>query len=152
MQNISNSKRAVTFMRTLVKHNADKMNHFNLKSKESQKMTGQLECRLCKRIYFPTETSDEDNICSDCDLKNHIGPEPQPKRRISQRKRTPTAVKVENDHSADQCLLTLEHPIESEHIYNRRNVLAKGAMVQIHFTELLNASQIISNYNSKPLK
>lgn len=123
---------------------------FNLRTRKSLKLAGQIECNSCKRNYFPSNFSDDndnteqtENVCCNCE-KIPLQNAPQPRKRAKR-----TSIKEEKidpdfdfhkmvNVSNDQCPGTSE---------TTKIQLPKQSMVQIHSIELLkwNRKSFLSN-------
>lgn len=137
---------------------------FNLRTRKSLKLNGQIECSSCKRFYFPPENLEDDDeneiqtkkICCDCEDRQKQQP---PAKRQRKNGATITAIKQELNNSItqshdyyDQHSNQSLQPIRSIEKENTHNVDKKsnsGCMVQIHSIELLSNSPIKLTTKSK---
>lgn len=138
---------------------------FNLRTRKSLKLNGQIECNSCKRYYFPPENVDEDDddnevktkqICCDCEDRQQQQP---PAKRQRKSRATVTAIKQEPitlipqppvyyDQHSNQTLQPILS-IEKENTQNVDKKTNSGCMVQIHSIELLSNSPIALTTISK---
>lgn len=148
---------------------------FNLRTRKSLKLNGQIECTSCHRYYFapeifdvenddcddPTKTNGGEKLCCDCEEKKQL--EPPPKRRAVQRqnvasspisKTTPMTTKIKQE----QIDLDYSPATDNGHfdrvstIANRTattNGISQNGMVQIHSSELLTQPMLTMNINRK---
>lgn len=146
---------------------------FNLRTRRSMKLNGQIECTSCRRHYFPAENSDDENsdddeqtkkvkqqLCCDCDAKQ-VYKSPPPKRRIVQRQNgAPSPIltqikqeKIDSDYSPakingypDGISSNAKQKTTKANGNNRVNC---DNMVQIHSSELLSQPMLPLNINSE---
>lgn len=144
---------------------------FNLRTRKSLKLHGQIECTSCHRYYFAPEIFDNENddyddqtkaggekLCCDCEEKKRL--EPPPKRRSVQRqnaapfpmpKTTPMPVnikqeKIDSDATANgHCGRFLPNAITN----GISSDFSQNGMVQIHSSELLEQPMLPLNINSE---
>lgn len=147
---------------------------FNLRTRKSLKLHGQIECTSCHRYYFAPEICDDENdifddqtkangekLCCDCEEKKRL--EPPPKRRNVQRqnaapatapisKTKPMTPKIKQEKiDADYSPATNKgHCDRVSPITNGiGNDFSQHGMVQIHNVQLLTQPMLPLNVNSK---
>lgn len=149
---------------------------FNLRTRKSLKLQGQIECSSCHRYYFAPEIFDEENddcddqtkgekLCCDCEDKKRL--EPPPKRRSVQRqnaapspisKTTPMTSKIKQEkNDLDYSPAAIKGHCDQFSLISNRNTTTNGigndfsqnGMVQIHNVQLLTQPMLPLNVNSK---
>lgn len=144
------------------------MSRFNLRTRKSMKLIGQLECTSCHRFYFPPENSDDENddgiqtkpgenLCCDCEEKKRY--EPSPKRRAIQRQngvpspisKTIKQEKIDPDYSQSNIDGNYGRfsSVANQNTTNGSNNFNSDRMVQIHSSELLAQPMLPLNMNSE---
>lgn len=149
---------------------------FNLRTRKSLKLHGQIECTSCHRYYFAPEIFDDKNddcesnggekLCCDCEEKKKL--EPPPKRRSVQRQNiAPSAIsktppmttkikqeKMDSDYSpatakghCAQRLASIANPNATT--IGVSSDFCQNGMVQIHSSELLTQPMLPLNINSE---
>lgn len=116
-------------------------------------LMGQIVCASCNRNFFPSTLFSQDvddsdqKLCCDCEYKQSI--EPPAKRTATQQKRNQisTAIKIESDnsHNVRAQMGQLKQRNDQSHHVN----LETGAMVKIHYGDLMENHPIIPNSKSK---
>ena len=118
---------------------------FNLRTRKSVKLFGQIKCTSCGRFYFPSENSDDENddvdqsktgenLCCNCEEEKRQ--EPPPKRRAIQGQNgAPSlAPKIIKQEKID---LDYSPTNDSGHCDRLSSIPNQDRMVQIHSSELL---------------
>ncbi|XP_031632249.1 uncharacterized protein LOC116346374 [Contarinia nasturtii] len=113
---------------------------FNLRARKSLKLTGQIECISCKRHYFPSSFSEDDedteqkeNLC--CNCENEMRKVPQPKKRTPR-----TSIKVEKidaDFNIARTSSNVSHDQHQNYGQTTNTQISKNNMVQIHSIDLI---------------
>lgn len=138
---------------------------FNLRTRKSMKLFGQIECTSCHRFYFPPESADDfdidddvdenqtntsEKLCCDCEEKKRHEPPPK-RRRAVQRQNgvpsTPLTVKIKQEQ-IDQDDSQSEISAYNDRISPITN-FDDNRMVQIHSSELLTQPMLPLNINSE---
>lgn len=152
---------------------------FNLRTRKSLKLHGQIECTSCHRYYFapeifddenddcddPTKTNGGEKLCCDCEEKKQL--EPPPKRRAVQRqnaapspisKTTPITKRIKQEKiDSDDPHATFNGHCDQFSSNANQNAttndicadFSQNGMVQIHSSELLAQPMLPLNINSK---
>lgn len=127
---------------------------FNLRSRKSLKLTGQIECNSCKRNFFPIDFSkDNENIgqinCCDCEEKEQNVTHPKRRTTIKiEKEDSPPSTNTDESNSdgssdlSQDSVLRMNAPV-------RKNFLRSSRIVKIHTADLLKHPMEISNDKSK---
>lgn len=146
---------------------------FNLRTRKSLKLHGQIECTSCHRYYFEPEIFDDENddceskggekLCCDCEDKKKLEPPPKRQRqnvapssisnttpmipRIKQEKMDLDYSPAADKGHCDQRL----RPIANQNATTNgiSSDFHQNGMVQIHSSELLSQPMLPLNVNSE---
>lgn len=142
-----------SFARKKIFHSTSTMSsiggRFNLRTRKSLILVGQIECSLCKRHYFPLENSDDDdiddqkeNICCNCEEKQQYQP-PTKKRAIQcdndakataiKRERMESNSNISNQNSQtqpDANQTKVKQPKQRKNTQNRKQSINSKRIVQ----------------------